>query len=155
MRLRAGPQDLPFSWPLTIIAVLIYLGAGVIASETLGENDSLPRSLVYLGVHVLALVIMLRLRAVPERLPQTLLAQAGTGTIMGLVIFGVRMQADPSGASQPFMALIFLAVIIWSVAIDAHIYSHALKVVFSTGILIVVGLFGLTYIIDWLLFVKP
>ena len=148
LRLRAGPQDLPASWPLTAVMIAIYLGEGVLTSQQFDQADGASRV-------VLALAVILRFRGLPERFQQSLLGFVGTGVLLGLLYFLVQLQNDPGVAVQPFWALVVIGLFFWNIAVDANIYRHALSVTFSTGILITVGVFAVTYIVDYAMFFQP
>lgn len=155
LRLRAGPQDLPVSWPLTALFLFIYFGMGIATREHLGEANAFPRMLVYVLANVLALGLLLKFRSHLERMSQTLLALFGAGIVIGMVFFVLQLMNDPAQPTQPFMALLFFGVLGWSVAVDANIYRHALDMNMSGGVLVVVALFALSYILEYLLFFQP
>ena len=76
-------------------------------------------------LQVVAVIVLLQVRKLPERMPQTLSALAGTGIILGALAFGLLLQADPE-VNQPLLGLTYLLLVGWSLAVDAHIYRHAL-----------------------------
>jgi len=154
LRLRAGPQDLPSSWPLTIIVIAIYLGEGLLTSQQLDGDYNSARTLLSAIVQFAAVAVMLNFRKHPERLQQALLALAGTGVIIGLIAFVFLMQADPD-QNQPILALGWFAIFFWSLAVDAHIFRHTFAIPMSQGVLIAVGLLAITYVIMHFLFVAP
>ncbi|MDT8320476.1 MAG: hypothetical protein RQ826_08100 [Xanthomonadales bacterium] len=146
LRLRAGPQDLPAGWSLAIAMSLAYLGQGLIAARTLGETDAVPRSLLAIAVQVVAVAALLQLKRHSERLPQTITALTGTGFILGLISVFLLQQADPE-QPQPGLALVYLALFIWSLTVDAHIYRHALSITMSRGALIAVLVFAANFVL--------
>ncbi len=150
LRLKAGPQDLPASWPLTGLVLAIYFAEGILTSQSLGEENGAARVILSGVMQIAAVVILLNIFDFTARLQQTLLALAGTGVILGLLFFALLTQVD--GTTKPFMALVLLGLIGWSVAVDANIYRHSLSVKFSTGILITVLLFAVTYMLDYFIF---
>ena len=83
MRLRAGPQDMPPGWELTLLFSLIYLSEGFFADQILNETDSAPRGLLAVTIQFLITFILLRFRGLSARLPQTLTALAGAGSFFG------------------------------------------------------------------------
>jgi len=146
LRLRAGPQDLPASWFLTTIVLLIYLGQAMFTSQSLGGEEEASRSAIATAIQFTAVAVLLKVRGHPERLAQTLLALAATGIVLGLLAFLFLVQADPE-VNQPLLALVWFAIFGWSLAIDAHILRHALSVTLSTGVLIAVMLLAVTYMV--------
>ena len=142
--LRAGPQDLPSSWPLTATISIVYLGQGILTSQHLGGEDSAARTIVAIVIQFSAVAALLKFRRRPQRLEQTLLAIAGTGIMLGLLAFMFLVQADPD-AQQPLLALIWFGIFGWSLAVDANIYRHALSISRAQGVLIAVLLLAATY----------
>lgn len=145
LRLRGGPQDLPASWALTGMLLAAYLALGMYTGQVLGGEDAVARSLAINVLQVAAVAAMLRVRRHPERLAQTLAGLAGTGIMLGALAFVFLLQADPE-VNQPLLGLAWFAVFIWSLAVDAHIYRHALSIKFSTGVLVAVLLLAVTYV---------
>jgi hypothetical protein len=146
LRLRAGPQDLPASWPVTIGIIAVYLAESMYTGKQLGDDDAAIKSLAITTLQFAAVAVMLYLRKFPERLAQTLGALAGAGAILGLIAFLLVMQADP-GRNQPVLALLWFVVFAWSLVVDANIYRHALSVRMSQGVLIAVLLLAATYVL--------
>lgn len=142
LRLRSGPQVLPAGWALAVALSVAYIAQGLIVDRMLAEPDSGPRSLLAITVQFFAIAILLQLKNLASRLPQTLSALAGTGLIFGfLSVFLI------SQAGQPGLALFWLAVFLWSMAVDAHIYSQALSIKMSLGVLLAVLIFAANFIL--------
>jgi len=154
LRLRAGPQDLPVSWPLTIALFSAYVGVGLVTGQQLGIEDNAGRTLVSAVIQLLVLQALLRFRGVPERLPQSLLALAMTGIVVSLVAFTLLIQADGSG-NQPGMALAWFGVFAWSLLVEANIYRHAMVVGLPQGVLVAVALLAVTYVVLHFTFPAP
>jgi len=146
LRLRAGPQDLPDSRPLTLVVIGIYVSQAIITSSGLGSEDEPTRSLVAIALQFIAIGALLSWRRSPERVQQTLLAFAATGTVISLLAFMLLLQADPA-VNQPLMALAWFAIFGWSLAVDANIYRHALGISLPIAMLITVMLLAITYIV--------
>jgi len=151
LRLRAGPQDLPDSRVLTLMAIAVYVAQAVITSESLGSEQEPGRSLVSIGLNFGAVAAMLAWRRQPERLQQTLLAFASTGTLISLLAFGLLLQ-NVEDVNQPIFALVWFAIFGWSLAVDANIFRHALDVAMPIAMLITVMLLAMTYVALELLF---
>jgi hypothetical protein len=146
LQLRAGPQDLPASWPATIAIIAVYLAENMYTGKQLGDGDAAIKSFSITALQFAAVAVMLYLRKFPERLAQTLGALAGAGAILGLVAFVLVLQADPD-RNQPVLALFWFAIFAWSLVVDAHIYRHALSVRMSQGMLIAVLLLAASYVL--------
>ena len=151
MRLRAGPQDMPPGWGFAILFSLIYLSEGFFADEILNETDSAPRSLISVAIQFLAVFVILRLRGLSARLPQTLTALAATGSLFGALSIFLAMQSQP-GVPHPGLALAWFAAFFWSLTVDAHIYRHAIAINMSLGVLTAVLIFALDFIAIQMLF---
>lgn len=145
MRLRTGPQSLPSGWGFTVLFSLLYLSQGFLADQILQETESAPRGLVAVSIQFLVTYLLLNFRRMNARLPQTITALAGTGVLFGAISIILMLQARP-GNAQPLLALVWLAVFLWSLAVDAHIYRQAMSTTMSVGILIAVLIFGLNFI---------
>jgi len=118
----------------------------LIADRILGESDGASRSLLAIGVQFTVIALLLSLRNFNLRLPQTLTALAGTGFIFGLLSLLILSRVDP-GKPQPDLALFYLALFGWSLAVDAHIYRHALSVKMGIGVLLAVLIFGANFML--------
>ncbi len=151
LRLRAGPQDLPDSRPLTLAVIGVYLAQMVMTSQTVGAEHEPARSLTSVALHFAAVAGMLAWRKTPERLQQTLLAITATGTVVSLAAFILLLNVDP-GVNQPLLALVWFAIFGWSLAVDANIFRHALRISLPIAMLITVLLLAVTYVALELLF---
>jgi len=126
--LRAKPQDLPASGLLTGAALAAYFLAGLMIALT--QQSAGPAVLAALADSaVLALLThtVLLLRKRPERLAQTLSALAGTGAVIQLIAW--PLLATPA----------LLGLLIWNLAINAHILRHALELRLGPAIFASVG----------------
>jgi len=146
LRLRAGPQDLPDSRPLTLVVIGVYVAQAVVTSGAVDENGSATRSLMAIALQFLAVAIFLAWRRRPERLQQTLLAFAATGIVISIVAFTLLLQSDP-GVNQPLLALVWFVIFGWSLAVDANIFRHALDIAMPIAMLIAVLLLAFTYVV--------
>ena len=85
-----------------------------------------------------------------ERFQQTLTAMAGCGVLLGLAAMPLLAvaQQEPIPA---FVGLLWLALLFWSLAINAHILRHALSVPFGIG-LVLSTLYAITVfmLVQWL-----
>lgn len=126
--LRAKPQDLPASGRLMGAALAAYFLAGwMIALTQQPAGPAVLAALADSAVLALLTHTVLLLRKHPERLAQTLSALAGTGAVIQLIAW--PLLATPA----------LLALLVWNLAINAHILRHALEVRLGPAILISVG----------------
>jgi len=137
---------MPAGWVPAIILCLAYIAQGFWADRIFNEADTSPRSLLAITVQFLVIAALLNIKNFRSRLPQTLTTLAGAGLIFGFLSFILIHLADPE-AIQPVLALVWLALFLWSLAVDAHIYRHALSITMSLGVLLAVLIFSATFIL--------
>jgi hypothetical protein len=154
LRLRAGPEDMPSSWSTALGLISAYLMLGIITGQQLGSDDSSSAALAGVAMQFTAVIVMLKFRKFPERLPQTLSALAGVGIIFTFLSFAFLSQADPD-KQQPVLALAWFGIFFWSLAVDAHIYRKALSITMAQGMLIAVLLLAGSYVMVEFLFNMP
>src|SRR5688572_25969903 len=125
--LRSGPQDLPAGWSTAALMVLVYVALGMLADSMLQLGNNSLRSLFSIALQIIAIGLLLQFRGYSQRLPQTIAAAAGTGSLFGL--FSIVLLAQSSGGVlPPGMATLWLGLFIWSLVVDAHIYRSALSI---------------------------
>jgi peptidoglycan/LPS O-acetylase OafA/YrhL len=146
LRLRSGPQDLPAARGLAFLLAAAYALQGMVTDQALDGTDAAPRSLLAIAVQLGAICALLQSRRQAARIPQTVSALAGTGFVFGLLAYALLSLAQP-GQPQPGLATTYLALFVWSLAVDAHIYRHALSIKMSLGVLVAVLIFGANFII--------
>lgn len=151
--LRRGPQALPAAWLLTALALAAHALSGALLSATLlAGGPALAYALCETAL--LALVIGALLNAVHlgARVPQTLSALAGTGTLVNLAATPVMVGVTPDGTPGGWTALAVLALFAWSFAITVHVLRHALSVPIPAGAVAALGYFALSYTVLGALF---
>ena len=151
LRLRGGPQHLPSSWPLMFFLVTAYLVQNLITGQQLEDGNATAKSLVAIFLQVFILTGLLYWRHHMERFAQTLSALAGVGIIFNAITWVLLIQSDPT-LNQPFLAMTWFLVFIWSLFVDAHIYRNSLSVSLSTGMLITVLALAASYVLIEMLF---
>lgn len=125
--LRAKPQDLPAAEFLLGMTLFTYTLAGVaVAVINMPLKDAVLCALA--GTLILATLThtTLMLRRLPARLNQTLSALAGSGTVLGAIAWLLIVSHAPP--------IFLLALLVWSLAITAHVLRHALSVSLGMGI---------------------
>lgn len=140
--LRKGPQDLPKSGVLLTLCLILYTALDVLLTvQARPFTDALLVSLVDVGFLLLATSLILKQHRHIERWAQTMTALFGTGVILGIFIFplvygGVQNQYEDW--SQQVIVLLFLVMVIWNVAVLAHIVRHAISTSMGIGIMIAI-----------------
>lgn len=128
-RLRAGPQDLPYSPFLMLLGTAIYalVGLGVsLLDQRMGlaiisttVDTLLLLALTWLGLWV---------RDYRPRTVQTITALTGTGVLFGLMGWPLIAWLQQIGEDTPSsLSLLLLALIIWNIAVIGNILRHALE----------------------------
>lgn len=146
IRLRGGPQDLPTAWWLAVLLFVMNVTPGVLSSRVLDEADGLPRALVASGFQVLAASLLLYFNGLGTRMPQTISALCGTGFLFGSMVVVLLLGLEPEGPG-PLQVLAYWSLFFWSLAVDAHIYRHALSIKMQTGALIAVIIFAGNFVL--------
>jgi hypothetical protein len=146
MRLRSGPQEMPAGWMHAAVLIAAYIAQGFYADQSLDEADNAPRSLLAITVQFSVITALLNFRNLSLRVPQTLAALAGKGFIFGILSLLILAQVV-SGKSQQNLAYLYLGLFAWSLAVDAHIYRHALSIKMSIGVLLAVMIFAANFML--------
>jgi len=140
--LRRRPQDLPASLFLVYLTLAGHALTGLLlslASHPLGPALVLGLTdTVLLAGLTASLLYVHKLQA---RLPQTLAALAGTGTLLSLIAFPLTYWwfALHAGAQDPTVpTVLLLAVVVWSLVVMGHILRHALSAPLLIGLVVAV-----------------
>jgi len=143
--LRLGPQDLPAGNSPLIVAMLLYLLVTTVAMSV-GQSPEQPVLVLVLAMALPLLLtrIVLTLRQLPQRWPQTVTALFGTSAILTAISLPLAATGGGEGEPPLFTALASLAVFVWSFAVDAHIWRHALNTTYAAGLAVAVVLFAIT-----------
>lgn len=139
-RLRRGPQDIPASPELLTLSLLAYAATAAVLTVT--SRPAVPA----LGAGVVeALLIaginfaLLALRRLDGRWMQTTTAMAGTGTLFTLAalpLFAGMAGTDGNGGVAALLYAALLLLLIWNVAVTAHILRHALSLPFPAALIV-------------------
>ena len=151
MRLRSGPQDVAASSGLLLGLAVFYVLQGLLTGELINEPDAAPRTFLAIAVQFAVITALLRMKSLGGRVQQTLTAMAGTGILFGLISIPLLLQFRPD-TEQPGLALAYLGLFAWSLAVDGHIYRHALSIKISMGNLTAVLIFALNFVLLKLMF---
>lgn len=157
--LRRGPQDLPRSVSWTVLAAVAFAVAFVAQAWIAGVPDnSLAQAALDLTLSTAVTAGLLHWRGLGGRLPQTLLGLFGTGVILNLISAPLARWALDESAAEPVRGVAFaglIVLIIWNLAIVAHIYRNALNISFAHGVFIAIAYFIVWMQLNVLLFPPP
>ena len=146
LRLRSGPQDMPQGVTLAAVLAAVYILQGFVADRILDEESTAPRNVLAIAVQFGAVAALLNARGLATRVTQTISALAGTGVLIGGIAIFLLTLVNPE-QPQPELALAYLALFMWSLAVDAHIYRHALSTKMSYGVLLAVLIYLANFIL--------
>ena len=145
---RKGPQDTPASMALLKMCLAAY---GLTSLLVLLVGIAAPVAVLQTVVDMLLLsgllYLALRLYRYPRRFVQTLSALTGVGALLSLLALPLLFWIDgqPRGGNAEFPALLLLALMVWSIAVMAHILRHAFNVPVWVG-----ALYALSYtLLSW------
>jgi len=147
-RLKAGPQDLPTGRYILSAAVL----AGIII-DSFTTSIFMPKfSVIDIAklvvtfniVLLVAIYFLLKLIGYAERAIQTITAIAGSGLFISLVLLPGLLVMDSIDGQVKSFAIFILIDNIWRIAVNAHIFRHALSVSLLMAMIVSVSylLFG-------------
>jgi hypothetical protein len=146
---REGPESLPDSRPLLLLAAAAYIAIDVMVILALYPTQALPPLLlVDVGFLVLWCAGILGLFGLKNRLRQTLTALFGAGALLQLLAF--PLSAWPSFGIPfeiPWLLRVLVSVIIllWSVAVYGNIFARALSKSLGIGIAFAIIYFIVIY----------
>lgn len=145
--LRRGPQVLPASGLLTVLALAAHAASGALLSATLlAGGPALAYALCETALLAVVIGALLRAARLGGRTAQTLSALAGCGTLVNLAAAPVMLGVSPDGSPGGWAALAVLVLFAWSFAITAHVLRHALSVPTPAGAVAALGYFALSYL---------
>lgn len=147
--LRRAPQDLPASVILVRFLILVYLGVGVLLGAATGQGlwEALAQTLVDAALLVGLLYGGLRWLGRRARFEQSASALLGSGAVLNLLVLVPLGLASGGGDSQltGVAAVLFLALLAWSLVVMGHILRHTLDLPLVQGALIAIAYNLLAY----------
>ncbi len=155
--LRAGPKDLPSSLFLLRLVVVVSTIVGVFLNlPTEGFSQSLAISLLDVVFLTAFLYVGLKLRDRLSRFRQSLTALMGTSIIIGLIMMpfmfalvAAKLDDEPA----PMALQMFLLLLVWDVAVFAHIIRHSFDIRFAYGFMVSLGYLILSWMLVDMVFV--
>ena len=157
--LRVAPQDLPTSLELLALCLGGYFVFGtILAAVYYPVGTSMLVGITETALVCALMAGALHLQKLPERLPQTLAALAGTGAVLNVIALplsiGMKVVRE-RGGDVSTLELLSFGLLFWSWAITAHILRHALSVRFGTGLGFAMVFFIITLTVMRALFPDP
>lgn len=139
--LRRAPQDDKLSPSVLVLALLAYLLMDLLQAVSGSVfTVAVAMSLADTALLMLFVWAVLAIADKRVRLVQTLTALAGTGAMLGLIGLPLVQQAAQArqleAAPSAAMAFAWLVLLAWSIAVQAHIFRHALSTRYGVGMLV-------------------
>ncbi len=148
-RLEKGPQDVPRSFLLLGLMLIIY----TLVKFAL-ENYLQPTEVALLrgGIETAVLIViaggMLAVRGLRHRIPQTLITLAAIGSvvtcaaIIGYAVLWLEPALLHIGVGRAFTLPLFL----WNIAVNAHVFREALSSGLVLGAAVSLALFFIAWV---------
>lgn len=140
---KTPPQELPATGRVLATAIALTLVVGVLRYLIVGaEYYSIFRVLVELLVPGVLIYLLLMLFKLQNRFTQTFAAVCGSGAVIYAFALPVFPSFHASAGQSTYGLPVFIIILldIWSVAVLAFIFKHAVNVGFATGISLAVAL---------------
>lgn len=151
--LRYKPQDLPQSYELLVICLVVYTAINfVLALSAASAGLAISVSALETLLVCLITIVILKLGRRIERWVKTLMAITGTGSVIGIIaipMFFLVFVTSVSGFLQAFVLMIYMVLVIWNIVIMGHILRHSLDTTMGVGIT-----FAIIYIVLTSLFMN-
>lgn len=134
-----GPQDLPASKEFFVVTLSAYCFASFFQASSMQSVDiAILMGLMDAFILVVLCYFLLYLSRRPERWLQTITALFGAGIVFSIVSIPLSFLIPIIGNNNPvvyWLYLIVIALMVWNVAVMAHIMRHALSSSFALGVL--------------------
>ncbi|MGB5336529.1 MAG: hypothetical protein WBN07_12980 [Woeseiaceae bacterium] len=144
IRLRRGPEAIPYSNLLFVIIGMMWLLAGVVmtlATAELGPKDFIIGVLTGIaGLACYAGIVVLAGRS--ARLMQTLMALLGCGALLSFLFVAGDLVLTPL-LSDSLSNVIVTLILLWTVPVEGHIISRAIERHWYIGVVMAMAVFVL------------
>ncbi len=144
--LRRGPQDLPYSPQLLItlggLCVLLQLTVTLMRGVPVGAV--MLGAALWLAFTLGTLRLILQLRGLSNRFVQAATALLGCNLAFTLLAIPVALLTGDAPPTTPeamtpgqvLAGIVALPLLLWKIAVDAHIFRHSFEIPFLSGIVI-------------------
>ena len=148
-RLRKGPEHIPRSTLLLMLAIFLWLFAvlcQVALIQQIDETDfALELFSALVGISCYSIVVVVFGQG--PRLTQTLTAILGCGALVAIV-FTVAYVVLQAIDSPLIMMIAIWAIVLWSISVKGHIIASAINRHWYLGMAIAVFVFVLQYVVN-------
>ncbi len=129
--LKSAPQEMPYSFRLTVQLAVFYVLSGIVVLQTtLSPDDMYAGILLGLIVQYVFTYAVLSALDKRARFIQTFCAIIGVGILFNLMswpVFSTFSDDAAHEAVKSTMSWLFLLLISWEVLVKAYIFRHALE----------------------------
>lgn len=144
LRLRKGPQDVPYSPTLLLLTLITYALLGsALAAFTLAPLQALLYGPAEAALLALLVYVALRLYRHPARYTQTLTALMLVGSVFNALSLPLQALAQPGTG----IGLLMLALVAWSFAVSVQILRLALDMPVPGSVLVNLAFFFVAYFV--------
>lgn len=127
IRLRKGPDAIPYSWLVCLIALSMWLAAGlamtVLTVEMTGRDYLVGTFTGVVGLAAYASIVVLTGHT--PRLLQTVTAILGCGALLSFAFVAGTIFLTPF-LSESITNLIMTLILLWSIPVEGHIIARAI-----------------------------
>lgn len=148
IRLRKGPDAIPYSMVLFVLIVTMWLLAGAVMTlltAELDQRDFVIGTLTGIaGLFCYAAIVVLSGRR--ARLLQAIMALLGCGALLSLLFVAGNLFLAPF-LSDSLGNLVTTLILLWTVPVEGHIISRTIERHWYMGVAIAVAVFILQLIL--------
>jgi hypothetical protein len=145
VRLRSGPQALPFSYGMLLLLVVLHMLIDIVLSaQALNLSASLISATVNTAFTTGFVFALLQWAGKSKRFVQTLSALLGIEIVIGL-IGAVLLFLSQVPALALIVSVMYLLLIVWNGLVTAHILHHALDTSMLWGVVLALLYLFLAY----------
>jgi hypothetical protein len=150
-RFKRGPQDLPSSPFLLAATTIVYaLLQMLIALLDLKLQDAVLLGLLASLLLLVSTTLLLHIVRLGNRWVQTATAFAGTGTVFSIaalpLVIGLAIE-DNGQATAMLPRTLWFTLLMWNLAVIAHIWKNALSTNIAVGIALSIAFYYLSFYI--------
>lgn len=144
---RRGPEDMPYSPSLLAVLIAASIVVDIASGVAIGvETDRVAHVLVSTTLFLGLAWIALAMRGLVSRYVQTASALVACGIAFSLLVLPLAWLAGPPPAPpahppplQTMLWTAMLALVVWNLAVNAHIVRRAIEVPYAIAFAIAVS----------------
>ena len=142
IRLKKGPDAIPYSWILCLVAMTLWLFAGLasmVMTPELGGQDFLLGTFTgVIGLACYASIVVLTGHT--PRLLQTVTAILGVGAAINFLFVAGNVFLSPF-LSENLTRLVVTLILLWSIPVEGHIIARSIDRHWYIGIVAAMAVF--------------